>query len=153
MTSKETSQYWLMKSEPFVYSYDQLMKDKKTNWNGVRNFQARNFLKKAKKGDLVLYYHSNEGKAVVGIAKVVKEAYPDIATADENQGEWVQVDLAPVEKFSTPVTLEDIKKSAKLKDILLIKQSRLSVMPVSKPHFELIEKMGQASEAKSSSKK
>jgi predicted RNA-binding protein with PUA-like domain len=102
MSPKESThpQYWIMKSEPFVYSFDQLMKDKKTNWSGVRNFQARNFLKQAKKGDLVLYYHSNEGKAVVGIAKVVKEAYPDIATADENQGDWVQVDLAPVEKFS-----------------------------------------------------
>jgi len=135
-------QYWLMKSEPFVYSFDQLMKDKKTNWSGVRNFQARNFLKAAKKGDLVLYYHSNEGKAVVGIAKVVKEAYPDIAKADENKGEWVQVDLAPVEKFNQPVTLEEIKKAPKLKDILLVKQSRLSVMPVSKPHFEYIQKQG-----------
>jgi predicted RNA-binding protein with PUA-like domain len=138
----ESRQYWLMKSEPFVYSFDQLMKDKKTNWSGVRNFQARNFLKAAKKGDLVLYYHSNEGKAVVGIAKVVKEAYPDIAKADENKGEWVQVDLAPVEKFNQPVTLEEIKKSPTLKDILLVKQSRLSVMPVSKTHFEFIQKQG-----------
>lgn len=134
------SQYWLLKSEPSVYSFDQLTKDKKTNWNGVRNFQARNFLKQAKKGDLALIYHSNEGKAVVGIAKVVGEAYTDEDT--ETPGEWVQIDVAPVEKLEHPVSLDQMKKDPKLKDILLIKQSRLSVMPVSKAHFEQIKKLG-----------
>jgi predicted RNA-binding protein with PUA-like domain len=133
-------QYWLYKSEPFVYSFDQLVKDKKTNWAGVRNFQARNHLKAAKKGDLVLFYHSNEGKAVVGIAKVVKEAYPD--PDPEHKGDWFQVDVAPVEKLKTPVTLEEIKKSPKFKDMGLLKQSRLSVSSVSKTHFDLIRKMG-----------
>jgi predicted RNA-binding protein with PUA-like domain len=133
-------QYWLYKSEPFVYSFDQLIRDKKTNWAGVRNFQARNFLKEAKKGDLVLFYHSNEGKAVVGIAKVVKEAYPD--PDPEHKGDWFQVDVAPVEQLKTPVTLEEIKKSGKFKDMGLLKQSRLSVSSVSKPQFDLIRKMG-----------
>jgi predicted RNA-binding protein with PUA-like domain len=133
-------QYWLYKSEPFVYSFDQLIKDKKTNWAGVRNFQARNFLKEAKKGDLVLFYHSNEGKAVVGIAKVVKEAYPD--PDPDHKGDWFQVDVAPVEKLKTPVTLEEIKKSGKFKEMGLLKQSRLSVSSVSKPQFDLIKKMG-----------
>ena len=134
------AQYWLLKSEPSVYSFDQLVKDKKTNWGGVRNFQARNFLKTAKNGDLALIYHSNEGKAVVGIAKVVKEAYPDVDP--ETPGEWVQIDIAPVEKLKTPVGLDEIKKSPKLKDMLLVKQSRLSVSPVSKAHFDLIVKQG-----------
>jgi predicted RNA-binding protein with PUA-like domain len=106
----------------------------------VRNFQARNYLKSARTGDLALIYHSNEGKAVVGIAKVVKEAYPD--KDPEHKGDWVQIDIAPVEKLTSPVTLEDIKASSKLKDILLVKQSRLSVMPVSEAHFTLIKKMG-----------
>lgn len=133
--------YWLLKSEPSVYSFDQLVKDGKTHWNGVRNFQARNFLKEARKGDLALIYHSNEGKAVVGVAKVVAEAYPD--EDPETPGDWVQIDIAPAKKLARPVTLEEIKKSAKLKDLLLIRQSRLSVMPVSKTHFELILKLGQ----------
>ena len=137
------SQYWLLKSEPFVYSFDQLVKDKKTGWSGVRNFQARNFLKQARKGDLALIYHSNEGKAVVGIAKVVAEAYADVDP--ETPGEWVQIDVAPVEKLKHPVTLAEMKKNAKLKDILLFKQSRLSVLPVSKLHFDLITKLGSGS--------
>lgn len=137
------SQYWLLKSEPFVYSFDQLVKDRKTNWNGIRNFQARNFLRQAKKGDLVLIYHSNEGKAVVGIAKIVKEAYADVDL--ETPGEWVQIDIAPVEKLAHPVSLEELKKNPRLKDMLLIKQLRLSAMPVSKTHFDLIVKMGSES--------
>lgn len=134
--------YWLLKSEPSVYSFDQLVKDKKTNWNGIRNFQARNFLKEAKSGDLALIYHSNEGKAVVGVAKVVREAYED--KDKEMPGEWVQIDLAPVKKLHSPVSLEEIKKNPKLKDMLLVKQSRLSVMPVSAAHFDLITKLGSA---------
>lgn len=136
------SKHWLLKSEPFVYSFDQLLKDKKTHWNGVRNFQARNFLKEAKAGDLALIYHSNEGKAVVGIAKVVKEAYPD--QDPEHPGEWVQIDVAPVRKLATPVTLEALKKNPQFKDLLLIKQSRLSVMPVSERHFNSIVKLGNS---------
>jgi len=134
-------QYWLLKSEPFVYSFDQLVKDRKTNWSGVRNFQARNYLKQAKKGDLALIYHSNEGKAVVGVAKIVTEAYPDEDPG--TPGEWFQIDVAPVEKLVHPVSLEAIKKNPKLKEMLLIKQSRLSVMPVSKQHFDLIVKLGE----------
>jgi predicted RNA-binding protein with PUA-like domain len=133
-------QHWLLKSEPSVYSYDRLVKDRKTNWDHIRNFQARNFLRSAKKDDLALIYHSNEGKAVVGIARVVKESYPD--PDPDHKGEWVQIDIAPVEKLKEPVTLETIKASPKLKDILLVKQSRLSVMPVTKAHFDLIRKMG-----------
>jgi predicted RNA-binding protein with PUA-like domain len=134
--------YWLLKSEPSTYSFDQLLKDKKTNWNGVRNFQARNFLKTAKKGDLALIYHSNEDKAVVGIAKVVKEAYPDID--EETAGDWVQIDIAPIEKLDLPVTLAEMKSTAKLKNLLLIKQSRLSVSPVSETDYKLIVKMGSS---------
>jgi predicted RNA-binding protein with PUA-like domain len=141
------SQYWLLKSEPSTYSFDQLLKDKKTNWNGVRNFQARNFLNTAKKGDLALIYHSNDDKAVVGIAKVVREAYPD--KDPEKAGDWVQIDLAPVEKLKTPVTLAEMKSSPKFKDLLLIKQSRLSVCPVSEVHYKLILKMGSNSTKRS----
>lgn len=133
-------QHWLLKSEPSVYSFDKLVHDGKTNWNGVRNFQARNFLKQAEKGDLALIYHSNEGKAVVGVAKVVKEAYPDIDA--ETPGEWVQIDIAPVKSLARAVTLDEMKKNKKLKNLLLIKQSRLSVMPVSAEDFNLIVKLG-----------
>ena len=132
--------FWLLKSEPSVYSFDQLMRDARTNWNGIRNFQARNFLKAAKSGDLALIYHSNEGKAVVGVAKIVREAYAD--QDPSMPGEWVQIDIAPVEKLKSPVTLQEIKESPKLRDMLLLRQSRLSVMPVSKPHFELIRSLG-----------
>src|SRR4051812_11557433 len=105
------SHYWLLKSEPSTYSFDQLLKDKKTNWNGVRNYQARNFLKEAQVGDLALIYHSNEGKAVVGIAKVIKAAYPDLDK--DAPGDWVQIDIAPVEKLETPVTLDALKAAPK----------------------------------------
>src|SRR3982751_5233945 len=103
------SSFWLMKTEPSTYSFAQLKKDGKTNWSGVRNFQARNHLRNAKKGDLVLIYHTGDEKAVVGVAKVVREGYPD--PDPENEGDWVQVDLAPVEELGTPVSLADIKKS------------------------------------------
>lgn len=132
--------YWLFKTEPETYSIDQLSKDKKTNWNNVRNFQARNSLREAKKDDLALIYHSGDDKAVVGIARVVKEAYPDLDP--EMAGDWVQIDLGFVEKLKTPVTLAELKKTKSLADLKLIKQSRLSCMPVSKAHFDLIVKMG-----------
>lgn len=131
--------YWLVKSEPSVYSYEQLEKDKKTTWDGVRNFAARIHLNGMKKGDLVLFYHSNEGKAVMGIAKVVKEAFPD-PTATE--GQWVAVELAPHKKFKKPVTLEAIKGEEVLQNIYLVRQGRLSVMPLKLEEFDHIVEMG-----------
>ncbi len=133
--------YWLAKSEPFKYSWDDLVKDGSTYWDGVRNAQARNNLAAMKKGDLVLYYHSNEGKEVVGVARVTREAYPDPTTDDER---WVVVDVVPHSPLPSPVTLADIKADAKLRDIALVKQSRLSVMPIDKPAFDRIVKKGGA---------
>ena len=133
--------YWLFKSEPNVYSIDHLAKDKKTAWTGIRNFQARNFLKTCKKGDLVLLYHSNIGKSVVGVAKITGEAYPEI---DKNRpGEWVQVDISFVEKLNHPITLDVIKNTPALKSLPLLKQSRLSCMPVGEKEFKLLMKMGK----------
>ena len=132
--------YWLVKSEPFKYSWDDLVKDGSTYWDGVRNYQARNNLKAMKKGDLVLYYHSNEGKEVVGVAKVTKEFYQDPTTDDDR---WVVVDVEPVNKLNNPVTLADIKQDSRLEDIPLVTQSRLSVMPITKKHFDTILKMGK----------
>jgi len=131
--------YFLVKSEPFKYSWDQFLKDKQTYWDGVRNYQARNNLKDMKKGDLVLFYHSNEGKEVVGIAKVVKEFYQDPTTSDER---WVVVDLAPLETLKQPVSLETIKYDDLLKDTALVKQSRLSVMPLKAAEFDRIIELG-----------
>ncbi|MGH7792069.1 MAG: EVE domain-containing protein, partial [Thermodesulfobacteriota bacterium] len=119
--------YWLVKSEPSKYSWEQFLKDGWTYWDGVRNYQARNNLKAMKKGDLVLFYNSNEGKEVVGIARVIKEAYQDPTTDDER---WVVVDLEPVETLKKPVSSEEIKRDKRLKNIALIKQGRLSVMPL-----------------------
>jgi predicted RNA-binding protein with PUA-like domain len=127
--------YWLVKSEPSKYSWDKFESDKQTFWDGVRNYQARNNLKAMKKGDLVLWYHSNQGKEIVGIAKVVKEAYQDPTTSDPN---WVVVDLKPFKKLKNPVSLELIKADPKLQQIGLIKQSRLSVMPVTAAEFDHI---------------
>jgi predicted RNA-binding protein with PUA-like domain len=132
--------YWLVKSEPFKYSWDQLLKDKRTFWDGVRNYQARNNLQAMKKGDHVLFYHSNEGLAVVGVARVIKEAYQDPTTTDER---WAAVDIEPVETLRTPVTLDDIKKDKRLQNIALIRQARLSVMPLSKEEFETIVAKGR----------
>jgi len=131
--------YWLVKSEPFKYSWDDLVKDGSTYWDGVRNYQARNNLKLMKKGDLVLYYHSNEGKEVVGVARVVEEFYQD-PTIDDDR--WVVVDIEPVNKLSNPVSLSDIKTDKRLQKIPLITQSRLSVMPILKKDFDTIVKMG-----------
>lgn len=127
--------YFLVKSEPFKYSWSQFLKDKRTFWDGVRNYQARNNLKEMKEGDLVLFYHSNEGKEVVGIAKVVKEFYQDPTTEDPN---WVVVDLAPVETLKKTVTLAQIKADAYLQDIALVRQGRLSVMPIKATEFDRI---------------
>lgn len=131
--------YFLVKSEPFKYSWKQFLKDKQTFWDGVRNYQARNTLQAMKTDDLVLFYHSNEGKEVVGVAKVVKEAYQDPTTTD---GRWVVVDLAPVETLKTPVTLETIKADPLLQDIALVRQGRLSVMPLKQAEFDRILALG-----------
>ncbi|NVM67820.1 putative RNA-binding protein with PUA-like domain [Mucilaginibacter sp. SG538B] len=132
-------QHWLVKSEPFKYSWEKFNKDGRTFWDGVRNYQARNNLREMKEGDLVLFYHSNEGKEIVGIAKVVKEAYQDPTTDDTD---WVVVDLAPVEALKTPVTLEQIKADPKLQDIGLVRQGRLSVMGVKREEFDYILALG-----------
>ena len=135
----ESPRRWLVKQEPTAYSWDQLVRDGRTMWDGVRNFQARNNLKAMKAGDRVLYYHSVEGQAVVGIAEVARESYPD-PTAKE--GDWVVVDLVPVKPLAKPVTLDAIKGVAALKDIALVRQGRLSVMPLAKDAFDTIVKMG-----------
>ena len=131
--------YWLVKSEPNKYSWDQLVKDKKTFWDGVRNYAARNNLKAMKKGDQVFFYHSNEGLAIVGIAEVAKEAYQDPTTDDPN---WVVVELKPVEALPTPVTLADIKAEKTLADMDLVRLSRLSVGTVKEAEFKKVLKMG-----------
>ncbi len=132
--------YWLVKSEPFKYSWQDFLNDGWTYWDGVRNYQARNNLINMKKGDLVLFYHSNEGLEVVGISKVIRENYQDPTTSDER---WVAVDMEPVETFKKPVALAEIKKESKLNDMALIKQSRLSVMLITKKEFDtIIDKSG-----------
>jgi predicted RNA-binding protein with PUA-like domain len=132
--------YWLIKSEPFKYAWDQLVADGKTYWDGVRNYEARNNLASMKKGDLALYYHSNEGKEVVGIAEIVGEAYPD-PTADDPQ--WVVVDVAPVVPFTEPVSLATIKADPALADIALVRRSRLSVVPITAAEFRHVAKLGR----------
>lgn len=133
--------YWLVKSEPGAYSFAQLTQDKKTAWTGVRNFQARNNLRLMKAGESVLYYHSGESKEVVGIAKVAKAAYPD-PTAKE--GDWSCVDLAPVRPLAQPVSLSTIKQDPTLRDMALVKFTRLSVLPVTEAHFNHILKLAGA---------
>ncbi len=134
--------YWLVKQEPSKYSWEQFVDDGSTYWDGVRNYQARNNLKEMKKGDRVFFYHSVTGKEIKGIAQVTKEAYPDPTTDDDR---WVVVDLKPVKAMKTPVTLDDIKAHPDLGSIALVKQSRLSVMPVTKKEFQVILKMGNTS--------
>ena len=133
-------QYWLVKSEPFKYSWDELVKDGSTYWDGVRNHAARNNLASMKRGDLLLYYHSNEGKEVVGVAEVAKESYPDPTSDDER---WVVVDVAPVKPLAEPVTLAAIKAEPALAKMELVRQSRLSVVPVRKAEFDRILRMGK----------
>ena len=131
--------FWLVKSEPNQYAWDDLVRDGWTYWDGVRNHTARNHLAAMGKGDLVLYYHSNEGKEVVGVARVRRESYPD-PTADDER--WVVVDLEPVRALAEPVSLSTIKADARLRDIPLVRQSRLSVMPLPKPAFDRILALG-----------
>ena len=130
--------YWLIKSEPSAYSWDQLVKDKKTSWTGVRNFQAQINLKAMKVGDRAFFYHSGEGKEIVGIAEVVKTAYPDSTDKD---GKSVTVDFKAVEPVKKKVTLAEIKADPKFKEMKLVRQSRLSVSPVSDEHWKLLLKM------------
>lgn len=132
--------YWLVKSEPGTYSWDNLVEDGSTMWDGVRNFRARNNLKAMKNSDKVLFYHSGEEKAVIGISKVIKESYPD-PTADDKR--WLAVDLAAVQKLKKPVSLAEVKGNKKLADMILARQPRLSVQPVTKDEFELIVSMSK----------
>jgi predicted RNA-binding protein with PUA-like domain len=139
-SKNSAANYWLVKQEPEDYSWDDLVRDGKTQWTGVRNFQARNNLKNMSTGDKVFFYHSGKDKSVVGIAEVAKAAYPDPTTDD---AAWVAVDIKPVKRLPQPVSLADVKANKKLADFLLVRQSRLSVMPVTKEEFETIVEMAR----------
>lgn len=130
--------YWLIKSEPSTYSFDQLLKDKKTVWDGVRNYAARLHLRAMKKGDLAFFYHSNEGTEIVGIAKIVKEAFQDPTTTDEA---WVAVEVAPHKKLKKPVSLAEIKADKRLAQMALVRLGRLSVQPVTDKEWEMVMKL------------
>ena len=127
--------YWLVKSEPSTYGWEHFVRDKKTTWDGVRNYAARTHLRSMKKGDEVFFYHSNEGMEIVGIAKVDKEAYQDPTTEDTN---WVAVDLKPYKKLKKPVSLSQVKADEHLKDMALVRIGRLSVQPVTEKEWKLI---------------
>ncbi len=130
--------YWLIKSEPFKYSWEQFVKDGQTFWDGVRNYAARNHLRTMKKGDLVFWYHSNEGTEIVGIAKVIKEAYQDPTTTEEA---WVAVDFKPQKKLKKPVTLVQIKADKRLANMALVRLGRLSVQPVTEAEWAIVMEM------------
>jgi predicted RNA-binding protein with PUA-like domain len=132
--------YWLVKSEPFKYSWDQFEKDGQTFWDGVRNYAARNNLKAMKKGDQVFWYHSNEGLEIVGIAKVAKEAYQDPTTDEEA---WVVVDLKPFKKLKKPVSLVQVKSDKRLKDMALVRLGRLSVQPVTHEEWKVVMELAE----------
>ena len=132
--------HWLVKSEPYKYSFEALLKDKLTSWDGVRNFEARNNLRAMKRGDLLLFYHSNEGKAVVGVATVAREAYPD-PTAEE--GDWSVVDVSPVKTLASPVSLDVIRTDKALSNMQLLRRSRLSVVPVTPEEFRRVLELGK----------
>ncbi|NDE11201.1 MAG: EVE domain-containing protein [Chitinophagia bacterium] len=127
--------YWLVKSEPFKYSWEQFVKDKQTFWDGVRNYGARNNLRAMKKGEQVLFYHSNEGVEIVGIAKVVKESYQDPTTEEDA---WVVVDLQPVKKLKSAVSLQKVKADIRLSEMALVRLGRLSVQPVTESEWKII---------------
>lgn len=133
--------YWLIKSEPNTYSYDDLVKKGKDHWDGVRNYAARNHMKAMKKGDLAFFYHSVDDKEIVGIAECVTEFYQDPTTDDDR---WVVVDFAPKQKLKKPVSLEEIKKEPALANMTLLRISRLSVQPVTKEEFDYILKMSES---------
>lgn len=132
--------YWLVKSEPYAYSYDDLVKEKKTMWDGIRNYAARNHLRAMKKNDLVFFYHSREGLEIVGVCKVVKEHYPD-PTAEK--GDWSVVEIKPLKRLHKTVSLKTIKATESLQDMALVKISRLSVSPVSEADFQTILQLGE----------
>lgn len=132
-------QHWLIKSEPFKYSWEQFEKDGSTYWDGVRNYQARNNLRNMKKGDLAFFYHSNEGLEIVGIAKVIKEAYPDPTADDDN---WSVVDFKPYKKLRKPVTLQQIKEEPRLRNIEMLRLNRLSVVSIRPEEFDIILALG-----------
>jgi predicted RNA-binding protein with PUA-like domain len=132
-------QYWLIKSEPTAYSFDQLVREGGARWDGVRNYAARNNLRAMKKGDLCLFYHSNEGKAVVGLARVAREAYADPTTTED----WSAVDVEPVRPLGRPVTLQEMRVHRLLRNMLLFKQARLSVVPVSQDEFNTVVELGR----------
>jgi predicted RNA-binding protein with PUA-like domain len=134
--------HWLIKSEPTAYSFDQLVADKGTAWTGVRNFAARNSLRAMKKGDLCLFYHSSEGKAVVGVARVVREAYAD-PTQDPEGEDWSAVDLEPVRALKNPVTLDEMRAHAVLGKMVIFRQTRLSVVAVTKEEFDTVVELGK----------
>lgn len=138
--AKREKRYWLVKSEPFKYSWDDLVEDGETYWDGVRNYQARNNLREMQKGDELLYYHSNEGLEVVGIAKVTKPAYQDPTTDDDR---WVAVDVKPVRALKRPVSMAEIKAESALADMVLVNNSRLSVQPVTEDEFALVVAMSK----------
>jgi predicted RNA-binding protein with PUA-like domain len=139
MKKSTKNNYWMVKQEPETYSWDDLVKDGLTDWSGVRNYQARNNLRGMKVGDRVLFYHSGKSKEVVGLAEVVKSAYPD-PTANDSQ--WLAVDLKPVKPLATPVQLAAIRYDKRLSQLPLIRQSQLSVMPLTKDEFDVILGMG-----------
>src|SRR2546426_3238097 len=141
MKKKERVSYWMVKQEPETYSWDDFVRDGNTDWTGVRNYQARNNLREMKTGDSVLFYHSGKEKAVVGAAEVLKAAYPD-PTADDSQ--WVAVDLKPVKPFDAPVPLAAIRYDKRLSALPMIRQSQLSVMPLTKDEFDAIVTMGKS---------
>jgi predicted RNA-binding protein with PUA-like domain len=132
--------YWLVKSEPFKYSWEKFLLDEQTFWDGVRNYQARNNLKKMQIGDQVLFYHSNEGMQVVGIAEVVKTWYQDPTTDDDR---WVAVDLKPTHTLKKPISLTEIKQEPRLANVGLIRQGRLSVMPLTREEFDCILELSE----------
>ena len=132
--------YWLIKSEPFKYSWDQMVADNSTFWDGVRSYGARINLKAMQNGDICFFYHSNEGKEIVGLARVIKEHYPDTTSEDE---QWVAVDVQAIKQLIKPVKLETIKANDTLASMALVKQSRLSVGPVQEFEFEEIMKLAQ----------
>lgn len=139
MKKRSTGSYWMVKQEPETYSWDDFVKDGETDWTGVRNYQARNNLRAMKAGDRVLFYHSGKEKAVVGIAEVTRAAYAD-PTADDEQ--WVAVDLKPAKRLKNPVPLAAIRYDKRLSELPLIRQSQLSVMPLTKDEFETIVATG-----------
>lgn len=132
--------HWLVKSEPFKYSWDQFVKDGQTYWDGVRNHEARNNLRDMQVGDLALFYHSNEGKEVVGVARVKRESYPDPTSSDER---WLVVDFTPVKALAQPVSLAEMKAEPALAEMALLRRSRLSVVPVSRRDFDRVLRMGK----------